>query len=91
MKGISLFSSAGIAETYFKEAGIDIVAACELLPKRAELHKWLYPSCEMYCGDITDSSVFSRVKDCALNKNCKFMIATPPCQGMSSLGKKDYS
>ena len=91
MKGVSLFSSAGIAETYFKESGVDIVAACELIPRRCELYKWLYPECEMVCGDITDESIFSKVKDIAQNNDCKFLIATPPCQGMSTLGKKDYS
>ena len=35
MNGLSLFSSAGIAETYFSENGIDIKVASELLPERA--------------------------------------------------------
>lgn len=90
MKGISIFSSAGIAETYFKESGIDIVAACELVPKRSELYKWLYPDCNVINGDITKDNVFEKIKREALDNNCKFLIATPPCQGMSSLGKKDY-
>lgn len=33
INGASLFSSAGIAETYFEEAGINIKVANELLPK----------------------------------------------------------
>lgn len=90
MKGISIFSSAGIAETYFKESGIDIVAACELVSKRSELYKWLYPDCNVINGDITKDNVFEKIKREALDNNCKFLIATPPCQGMSSLGKKDY-
>lgn len=91
MKGVSLFSSAGIAETYFQESGIDIVTACELVPRRSELYQWFYPECKMINGDITDESVFDKVKNIALKEDCKFLIATPPCQGMSSLGKKDYS
>lgn len=90
MKGISIFSSAGIAETYFKEEGIDIVAACELVPKRCELYRWLYPECEMINGDITEARIFNRVLEKAKNNDCEFLLATPPCQGMSSLGKKDY-
>lgn len=90
MKGISIFSSAGIAETYFKESGIDIVAACELVPKRSELYKWLYPDCNVINGDITKEEIFESIKKEALDNSCKFLIATPPCQGMSSLGKKDY-
>ena len=91
IKGVSLFSSAGIAETYFKECGIDIVTACELLPKRAELYKALYPTCNMICGDITNDITFNSVLKDAKENSCKFLLATPPCQGMSSLGKKDYS
>lgn len=90
MKGISLFSSAGIAETYFKECGIDIVCACELVKKRAELHEWLYPSCKMINGDITHKDVFNKIETISKTEDAKFLIATPPCQGMSSLGKKDY-
>lgn len=90
MKGVSLFCSAGVAETYFKDSDINIVVASELLPKRCEIHNWLYPNCETICGDITSDEVFKKVVDSIKTKDCKFLIATPPCQGMSSMGKKDY-
>lgn len=91
MNGASLFCSAGIAETYFKAAGIDIVVASELLQKRCDVHSRLYPDCEMICGDITNDAVFRKVKESIVSKNCRFLLATPPCQGMSSMGKKDYT
>ena len=90
MKGISLFSSAGIAETYFKDCNIEIVGASELISKRAELHKWLYPQCNMVCGDIAKKENFEKIKKIANSEKCEFLLATPPCQGMSTLGKKDY-
>lgn len=90
MKGASLFCSAGVAETYFNDCDIDIVVASELLPKRCQIHDWLYPSCKTICGDITDPKVFDSVKTEIIKNGCKFLIATPPCQGMSSMGKKDY-
>lgn len=90
MKGISLFSSAGIAETYFKDVGIDIIGASELIQRRCELHSFFYPKCKMICGDITKSENFEQIREIAQKNDCKFLIATPPCQGMSSLGKKDY-
>lgn len=86
IKGLSLFSNVGIAETYLKEVGIDIVIANELLPERAKFYQHLYPECEMICGDITKEEVFNRIKDKALNSNIEFIIATPPCQGMSIAG-----
>lgn len=90
MKGVSLFCSAGIAETYFKDNNIDIVVASELLQKRCDIHSWLYKDCNTICGDITNPEVFEQVKNEAIKNKCKFLIATPPCQGMSSMGKKDY-
>jgi DNA (cytosine-5)-methyltransferase 1 len=39
MIGASLFSSAGIAETYFEEVGINIIAANELIQERANLYQ----------------------------------------------------
>lgn len=90
MKGLSLFCGAGIAETYFKNNKIDIVVSSELIEKRCALHSWLYPDCEMICGDITENEVFEKVKKTALANDCRFLIATPPCQGMSTLGKKEY-
>lgn len=90
MNGVSLFSSAGIAETYFKENGIDIVVASELLQKRCDLHSWLYKDCHTICGDITSPEVFEQVRKESTKRKCKFLLVTPPCQGMSTLGKKDY-
>lgn len=90
MKGVSLFCSAGIAETYFKDNKIDIVVASELIKQRCDLHSWLYKDCNTICGDITDPEIFNAVKKAILDTDCKFLLATPPCQGMSSLGKKEY-
>ena len=36
IKCLSLFSSAGLAETYFKEIGIEVVLANELIKNRCE-------------------------------------------------------
>lgn len=91
MNGVSLFSSAGIAEYYIEDCGINMKVSSEIIPKRCELHRWLYPNCEMIQGDITDENIFNKIKEKTIQNNCKFLLATPPCQGMSSLGKKDYS
>lgn len=91
IKGASLFSSAGIAETYFKDSNINIVVANELIEQRAKLYSFFHPSTNMVCGDITDSKIFDSVNEFIKQEECKFLIATPPCQGMSTLGKKEYS
>lgn len=85
MNGISLFSGAGIGETYLEDIGVNIIAANEIVPRRAELYRHLYPNCNMVCGDITDKTIFDEVINSA--RGVEFMIASPPCQGMSIAGK----
>jgi len=86
MVGASLFSSAGIAETYFEEVGINIVAANELVQERADLYQALYPNSKMIAGSILDENVFKTLLKNTPEK-LDFLIASPPCQGMSVAGK----
>ena len=90
IKGISMFSSGGIAETYLNEIGIDILLANELVEERANFYRHLYPKTQMITGDILDKDIFREFVTEAKKIKPSFLIATPPCQGMSSLGKKDY-
>ena len=87
MKGVSLFANVGIAETYIKKHKIDIVVANELLDNRAKFHQEMHSKCQMIQGDITNNDVFNEVLATAKKKKCDFLIATPPCQGMSLAGK----
>jgi DNA (cytosine-5)-methyltransferase 1 len=41
----------------------------------------------MVQGDITDKDIYNRVLSKAKKDQCDFLIATPPCQGMSVAGK----
>ena len=86
IKAISLFSSAGIGEFYLKNIGIEVIAANELIDKRADLYTYLFPNSTMIRGDIRDSKVKEKIKS-FLKKDVKLLVATPPCQGVSSLGK----
>ena len=61
VKGLSLFANVGIAETFLKDVGVDVVVANELLEERANFYRHLYPSCDMVQGDIKDSSVYDSV------------------------------
>jgi DNA (cytosine-5)-methyltransferase 1 len=89
IKGLSLFANVGIAETYLKEVGVDIVVANELLPERARFYKHVYPECEVITGDITKKEIANKVIEESKKRNVEFIIATPPCQGMSLAGNKD--
>lgn len=87
--GLSLFANVGVAEAYFKDIGIDIVLANELINERAAFYSAVYPHAEMICGDITDDKTRETIVEKAIAKNVDFIIATPPCQGMSKLGSMD--
>lgn len=86
MKGISLFSSSGIGEIYLPDTGLDIVAANELVSKRAQSHSFLHPETKMIQGDIRKPEIKNQIKS-YINDDVKLLLATPPCQGLSSLGK----
>jgi len=85
MRGVSLFSGAGIAEHFMEDLGIEIVVANELIEKRAKLYQNIYPNTKMIQGDILNNKVFNNI----IKKSGKidFLIASPPCQGMSIAGK----
>ncbi|MBQ8923569.1 MAG: DNA cytosine methyltransferase [Lachnospiraceae bacterium] len=87
MNALSLFSSAGIAEYYLKNLGIDVVLANELVKKRAETHKSIYPDCEIINSDITKQETRDLIVSKCKDKNIDLIIVTPPCQGVSTVGK----
>ena len=89
IKGLSLFANVGIAESYLKDVGVDIVVANELLEERANFYRHVYPDCCMIQGDITDNNIFDTIVKTAKKQKVEFIIATPPCQGMSLAGSKD--
>lgn len=86
LKGVSLFSNVGIAEAYLKEMEIDIKVANEIDEKRAQFYQEVYPDTHMICGDITDDDVRDEIVNEAISQEVDFVMATPPCQGMSEAG-----
>jgi len=89
LNALSLFSSVGLAETYFERNNINVVISNEILEKRCDFHSYLYPNCKSICGDITDKNVFDEVIKESKKRKVNFIIGTPPCQGMSTAGKMD--
>ena len=89
LRGLSLFANVGIAEAYLESIGVHIEVANELLPDRARFYQDVYPNTHMVCGDITDDNVRTNLIEEAKAKNVNFVMATPPCQGMSRVGKME--
>lgn len=86
LKGLSLFANVGIAEAYMKDIGVDIKVANELDPKRSRFYQEVYPDTHMICGDITDDKIRDEIIAEAISEGVDFVMATPPCQGMSEAG-----
>ena len=86
LKGVSLFANVGVAEAYMEELGIDMKVANEIDEERAKFYKEIYKKTEMVIGDITDSKVRDEIVKKAIENKVDFLIATPPCQGMSEAG-----
>lgn len=84
--GASLFSSAGIAETYLASIGVKLKVANELIPARAELYAAMHKGTKMVQGDIMQEAVFDEIIKSAAGK-IDFLLASPPCQGISVAGK----
>ena len=89
IKAMSLFANVGIAETYLNEIGIDVVVANEIEHQRVRFYNHLYPSTQMIEGDITIKEIQDKLVELAKNEKVELIMATPPCQGMSTAGKKE--
>lgn len=86
LKAISLFSGAGIGELLLDKCNIQVVVANELIKQRAKCYQHFYPSVYCVCGDICDESIKDKILS-FIDEDVKVLIATPPCQGLSTLGK----
>jgi DNA (cytosine-5)-methyltransferase 1 len=95
---ISLFGGAGIGCFGLKERGFECIATSELLKERIEIQKnnekCLYNSGYVQ-GDILDEKIYRKLFDninfWKINHkidDVDLVIATPPCQGMSTANYK---
>lgn len=87
MNGVSLFSSSGIGELFLRDIGINIVLSNEIIKRRCDLHKIIYPETGVICGDLQSNHIKKEINEIILKRDVKFLMATPPCQGFSLIGK----
>lgn len=89
MSILSLFANIGVAEAYLEDIGFNVAVANELIERRARLYSEIYPQTKMICGDITEESVFRNIVSTSISAGVDIIMATPPCQGMSTAGQQD--
>ena len=84
LKILSLFSSIGIGEIYIKD---QVLIANEVDELRSKCHSYLHPKTQMITGSIRDENIFDTIIKSSKQAGINFILATPPCQGMSVAGK----
>lgn len=89
MNILSLFANIGVAEALLDKDKFNVVVANEMEEKRSKVYKHIYPEVDMIIGDVQDKEVKEKIIQTSIRKNVDIILATPPCQGMSTAGKMD--
>lgn len=89
LHGVSLFASGGIGDLALRGAGVSVIVANEILKDRVQLFKNNFPETLMLEGDIwqVKESIVENTLRILDGKELDFLLATPPCQGMSKNGR----
>lgn len=89
LHGVSLFASGGIGDLALRGAGVHVVVANEILEDRVQLFKNNFPETLMLEGDIWQlkDSIVENTLGILGSNELDFLLATPPCQGMSKNGR----
>jgi DNA (cytosine-5)-methyltransferase 1 len=85
----SIFSGGGVGDAGIEwGAGIPVIAACEIVPSRANLIKLNFPETEVFEGDIwtLKDDYIDFLKKSLKGKRPWLITLSPPCQGMSANG-----
>ena len=89
LKGLSLFSNVGVAEAGLDNNNdVEILLANEIDHKRCLFYSSVHPSTKVIEGDITNDTIRDNIVQEAQKLGINFVLATPPCQGMSEAGNR---
>lgn len=86
---IDMFSGAGGLSLGFEQAGFDVVAAIEIDPIHAAVHKYNFPNCAVIPRSITNLTAKDIRKAADIeSRDIDIVIGGPPCQGFSLIGHR---
>lgn len=87
--GVDLFAGAGGISLGFEQAGFDVVAAVELDPVHAAVHKYNFPQCAVLPRSVTDVSGDDiRAAAKIGERRVDVVFGGAPCQGFSLIGQR---
>lgn len=87
IRALDLFAGCGGLSLGLEMAGIRAVAANELEPIFCETYRLNHPEAHAIQGSILDPAVFQAIEKAG--RGADLVAGGPPCQGFSTLGKKD--
>ena len=87
---IDLFAGVGGMTLGFEQAGFDILGSVEIDPIHCAVHEYNFPFWTTICSDISKINAktiksLSQIR----NQDIDVVFGGPPCQGFSSMGKRD--
>ena len=89
---VDLFAGAGGMTLGFEQAGFDVLAAVELDPIHASVHKYNFPFWTTICKSVAETSGRAIREQSAIgDRDIDVVFGGPPCQGFSLMGKRDLS
>ena len=82
---VSIFSGAGLSDLGYEMAGFRFIVQVEVDPRRAAIGADNFPTSQWLTCDARDSgSAIAEAYSRSTAKRLDLLVATPPCQGMSS-------